>query len=201
MSNQPYDPGDLEGQAVKDLTPKSQQQFQLTPETIVVVINRSRDTLVRKFDGTDYDLSPGLMRMPYGAALHFQRHCTVPGTRDVFNGSEQSYIGIRGVDPPEWCEPFTNEQLERFGLATEAISREGDEVQTASVANAAAAGRIGIRNQSANRRPVRQVRNAAGDELDVDEVMAGPAEGELNDAQTQMQADAAGLAESRAKKR
>lgn len=149
---------------VIDLTPLATGKPVLEPETPVLVINRGHATLTRKWDGLDYALHPhtkGLIRMAYGAAIHFQKHTTVPGTRDVETGSEQSYLGILrtdqagwpgqiAIDLPEACEPFTEEECLAFGQRIEAIQREpGEEVVTASVTGAMTSGRIQAgRNQS-----------------------------------------------------
>lgn len=191
-----YEPELPAGTKVIDLSPVNEASQALTPETSVVVINRGRATLVRKFDALDYPLRPhteGLLRMPYGAALHFQRHCTVPGTRDVFSGAEQSFIGILGIDPPEWCEPFTDEQCERFGIAIEAIDRSGEDepVQVANVNAATAAGKIPVRGQSNRKRPVRAGKDGnKGSKLA--DAMAPP--DDLNDAQREAAEAAAELA-------
>lgn len=173
-----YNPQLPDGVKIHDLTPATESRDALTPETPVVVINRGRETLVRKFDGRDYPLKPhteGLIKMPYGAALHFQRHCVVPGTRDVASGAEQSFIGILGVDPDEWCEPFTEEQCIGFGQAVEAIQREaGDEVQSVNVGGQVASGKVPVRGQSSRRRQSgfsRTGKTAEGKDVDRDEVM------------------------------
>lgn len=104
----------------------------LTPETIVTVINRGHATLVRMFDARNYAIRPhtvGLHTMPYGAALHFQKHCVVQGTREFETGAQESYLGIIGVDQPAACEPFTVEECEQFGQRIEALSRTAGEVE------------------------------------------------------------------------
>lgn len=193
-----YDDGVPAGATVIDLTPVNPASQALTPDTIVTCINRGREVLVRKFDALDYPLHPhavGFIKMPYGAALHFQRHCTVPGTRDAFSGAEQSFIGILGVDPPEWCEPFTDEQCERFGIAIEAIDRTGEEeaVTTASVSSAVAAGRVPVRGQRGGKptRPVRQGKDGKNGSKLADAM--APPDGR-NDAQDEIDNDAAAAA-------
>lgn len=194
-----YDANLPAGAKVVDLSPVNEAQQALTPETIVVCINRGRETLVRKFDALDYPLHPhteGYIKMPYGAALHFQRHCTVPGTRDVFSGAEQSFIGILGVDPPEWCEPFTDEQCQRFGIAVEAIDRSGEDepVQMANVNAATAAGKIPVRGQSNNHRRLVRGGKDGNKGTKVKDVLAPP--DDLNDAQREAREAAAELAAS-----
>lgn len=188
-----------------DLTPVNASEEQLGPTTIVVAINRGVETLERKFDGLDYKLPPhteGLLSMPYAAALHFQRHCPVPSSRDVFTGEEDSFIGIirtavKGVpiDPPAWCVPFTPEQCERFGQAIEAIQRQPDEeVQVASVGAATAAGRIPVRGQSAGRRRMVREEQAGKSGVTAKQAMAPP--DDENDAQAEIRATTAEMAEA-----
>lgn len=173
-----YDPQLPDGVKVHDLTPASEAREALTPETSVLVINRGRETLVRKFDGRDYPLRPfteGVIRMPYGAALHFQKHCVVPGTRDVASGAEQSYIGILGIDPEALCRPLEEAELEAAERAPEAIQREpGEEVEAIPVSRQVASGKVPVRGQSTRRRSsgfARTGKTAKGDEVDRDDVM------------------------------
>jgi len=174
-----YDPQLPDGVNVVDLTPATPAQEALTPETIVVVINRGHETLVRKFDGIDYPLHPhtvGLIKMPYGAALHFQKHCTVPGTRDAVTSAEQSYLGILGIDPEDWCTPFSVAECEAFGQRVEAIQREeGEEVTAVNVGRQVASGKVPVgRGQSRGGKKTGFARKgvtAKGDEVDRAEVM------------------------------
>lgn len=108
---------------VRDLMPESAGGLALGPETPVVVIHRGRHVIVDKFDGRDYRIMPGYTRMPYGAARHFQARQVIPGTRNPEIGTQQSYLGIPGVDDAWMCEPLTEEELQRFGAAIEAIDR------------------------------------------------------------------------------
>lgn len=189
---------DLSTLSIEDVNPEAKPQ-ELVATTPVVVINRGVDTLVRKYDGYDWPLRPhteGLIRIPYGAALHFQKHATVPGTRDPITGSEVSYIGIvqnatTGVriDPPDLCDPFTREQCQAFGLAVEAIAREEGEVNTVPVAPMTAAGRVPVGRQSITRRKL--VRDGHG----AIETAMAPPDGP-NEAQSEIAAAHAELAGS-----
>jgi hypothetical protein len=174
-----YNPELPDGVNIIDLTPATEKQFQLLPETPVYVVNRGHEVLERKFDGLDYKLHPhtvGHMQMPYGAALHFQKHTTVPGTRDPESGAEQSYLGILGVDPLEMCTPFTPEECARFGIRTEALARDDeDEVRAVPVNKAIATGKIPTGRGKAGRSKgvafTAKGKTAAGDEVDRDDVM------------------------------
>jgi hypothetical protein len=174
---------DFDALPVFDLSPASQGVETLKPETLVDVINRGFETLVRKFDGRDYPLRPhtdGLMRIPYAAAVHFQKHSTVPGTRDAGSGAEQSFIGIvrvsgtnQPIDPPEFCEPFNADQCEAFGQRIEAIARDADEpVQVVSVAAVTASGRDSCR--SAVDRPSQARTRGQGQRRRSDGAAGGP---------------------------
>lgn len=108
---------------VKVLVPESSNGHELTPSTPVLCIHRGRKPFTDKFDGIDYVIEPGKFEIAYGAAKHFQDRAVIPGTRDPEVGSQQSYIGIIGLDEPALCEPLTDEECERFGAAVEAIDR------------------------------------------------------------------------------
>jgi hypothetical protein len=108
---------------VTNLVPESAGGTQLKPDTTVLCIHRGRHVLVDKFDGIDYRIDPGLFYAPYGAARHFQRRAVIPGTRNPEINTEQSYIGIKGLDPDDMCEPLTDEEVALFGAAVEAIDR------------------------------------------------------------------------------
>lgn len=108
---------------VPSLTPESAGGNELTPETRVLAIHRGRHTFTDKYDGVDYRIAPGKFTAPYGAVAHLQRRAVIPGTRDVEGGTEQSYIGIIGIDDPALCEPLTDEEVAKYGAAVEAIDR------------------------------------------------------------------------------
>lgn len=178
-----------------DLTPTATGRPVLSPETPVLVINRGFEVLVRKFDALDYELQPhtvGLMKMPYAAALHFQKHTTVAGTRDAQTNSEESYLGILrtdqpgwpeqiDIDPPRLCQPFTREEADEAGQRIEALVRDpGEGVVVANVAKAVAAGKVPVgRGQSSQKKGGGMSRKgvtADGDQVDRDEVLAPPDE-------------------------
>lgn len=173
---------------ITDLTSTDSGKPELTPETPVLVLNRGVQTLVRKFDNREYPLhshTQGYIRMPYGAALHFQRHCPVQGTRDVESGLEASYLAIVRTDDPRWaeqlyldspdsCEPFTPEQCAEFGQRVEAVYRDpGEEVVTVPVNQAIASGKVPVRGQS-RRKPGfdPKGRTASGKAVDINEMRA-----------------------------
>jgi hypothetical protein len=110
-------------ETVEDLVPESSEGQALTASTTVLVRHRGRHLIVDKFDGRDYPIRPGLTYMPYGAALHFQARAVIPGTRNPEVGSQQSYLGIVGIDSPELCEPLTDEEIAHYGASVEAIDR------------------------------------------------------------------------------
>lgn len=172
-----------------DLSPTATGKPVLTPETLVLAINRGHETLVRKFDALDYPLHPhtkGLIRMPYAAALHFQKHTTVPGTRDTNSGAEVSYLGIIrtdqagwpeqiDIDPPEACQPFTVEQCTAFGQRIEAVARDPrEDVQVASVSNAVLSGKVPTGRGGSGRKGVafsKKGVTADGGEVDREEML------------------------------
>lgn len=191
---------DFENAPVTKIGPANMRPQPLTPETMVDVINRGFETLVRKYDSHDYELPPhteGLFQIPYGCALHFQKHTTVPGTRDVGSGVEQSYLGIvrnatngQLIDPPEFCEPFTEEQCRQFGQRIEAVARSSDDpVQTVSVSSMTASGRVPVGRQSTGRR--RMQREGVGNVADALAPPEGP-----NEAQEEINQDSAEYAET-----
>lgn len=112
-----------DGHKAVDLVAEDAKANELTPETIVTVVNRGRKPLSDMFDGRHYHVPAGYARMPYGAAVHFQKRAVVPGTRNLEQGGYVSWFGILGVDDPSMCEPFTDEYLESVGEKAEAIDR------------------------------------------------------------------------------
>jgi hypothetical protein len=109
---------------VQDLVPENANGAALTPNTPVLVIHRGTHTIHDKFDGIDYVIGPGYTTMPYGAALHFQSRATVPTTRNPETRTEQSFLGLVGLDNEWMVQPFTPEELARIYGASEAIDRE-----------------------------------------------------------------------------
>jgi hypothetical protein len=114
-----------------DLTkPTLNAAAKIQPTDIVLVMNRGRKTLYDMFDAREVPMPAGLFKMEFDAALHFQRRLIVPGTRNVEANAFVSWLGILGTadgrvshDPPELCEPFSDEQLIAFGEKVEAIDR------------------------------------------------------------------------------
>jgi hypothetical protein len=128
----------------------------LTDETPVTIVFRGGPPIVDKFDGQDIILpaeakearregtDPHWARryypacvienIPYAAAMHIRERAIVPGSRDPHNGGKKaSYrIGIQSTptgtmqDRPEYCQPFTDEQLAMFQLP-EGLNRQGFE--------------------------------------------------------------------------
>lgn len=208
------------GAKVELLRKPDSKANRLTPDSLVTVINRGREMLVCKWDGEDYHLQPythdggtadqpHLIQMPYGAALLFQQHCPVPGTRDPYSPTfaAVSFLGILDTESADMCVPFTDEECRKFGQTVEAIERSDEEQRGLQVVDVkktqhTRVGQGGLGN--APKRPAFQASTPAGEELDAREVMR-PATGEdgLNEAQREMQRDAGEHAadEARAKGR
>ena len=125
MSNKPSytSPTLPDGHQVVDLVPEDAKANELTPDTIVTCLNRGRKPLTDMFDGRNYVVPAGFVRMPYGAAKHFQRRAIVPGTKNLEIGGWLSWLAIMNIDAPELCVPFTDAELAKFGEAVEAIDR------------------------------------------------------------------------------
>jgi hypothetical protein len=142
---------------IADLTPGSVAAGSglIGPDDLVICINRGREVIVDKWDGRDFSMPVGLFKMPFGAAAHFQKRQIVPGTKNLEEGGYQSWIGIFGTvdgsirrDTPELCEPYTDEQLQKFGVAVEAFDRstgasEADRAVKPIATNAARAATLG----------------------------------------------------------
>jgi len=96
------------------------------PNERVLCINRGRKVLTDTFDARHLEIPSGPFYIEYAAAKHLQARLIVPGTKNITSGGYVSYIGIRGIDPEALCEPFTDEELERYGEAHEAIDRSED---------------------------------------------------------------------------
>lgn len=95
-------------------------------EEKVLCINRGRRPLVDTFDARHVEMPAGFFYIEYGAAKHFQRRLIVPGSKNLADGGYVSWIGICGVNHADQCEPFTDEELERFNESIEAIDRSQD---------------------------------------------------------------------------
>lgn len=90
---------------------------ELTHETIVVVVHRGGPTIKDLWDSQEWVIPPGVHKMPYGIARHFQKRAIVPGTRNPnpeFGGKAISQLAVVGIDKEENCRPFTEEQLRQF---------------------------------------------------------------------------------------
>lgn len=124
MARQSYRTPQLpDGHQVVDLVPEDAKANELTPDTIVVVLNRGRKPVSDMFDGRTYHVPVGYSRMPYGAAVHFQKRAVVPGTKNLEIGGWLSWLVMPGIDAPELCTPFSDEDLTKYGEAVEAIDR------------------------------------------------------------------------------
>lgn len=117
----PHVPEDVK---IANLVRQGLAQQELTPDREVVAINRGVKPIKDMFDGQHFVIPPGLFRGRYDMVKHFQDRAVVPGTRNVEGGTEESFIGIIGLDEAARCEPLSVEQLERAGLAIEAIDRQ-----------------------------------------------------------------------------
>jgi len=191
-----------DGAEIKDLTAaQNNPTMKIRTDQPVVCINRGRKPLSDAFDGRHITIPPGHFRMEYGAAKHFQMRLIVPGTRNLEVGGFQSWIGILGtedgrikVDKPELCRPFTDEELQKFGEAVEAIDRSAmsnaadRDVKPTSVAQVQAHtfGQGGGRPQiDASAQATPGAAEAA------DDVFAPPAESATREAQAEAQAEGA----------
>ncbi len=97
------------------------------PTERVLCLNRGRRPIEDTFDARHLEMPPGYFYIEYAAAKHFQERNIVPGTKSaVVGGAYVSWISICGVNPPEMCQPFTDEELAEFGEAVEAIDRRAD---------------------------------------------------------------------------
>lgn len=130
MNGPQYVPPTVEdGEEVVDLMRSSTRGpvKEPAPNERVLAINRGRRVLHETFDAHHFEIpASSKFYIEYGAARHAQARQIVPGTRNATDGSYRSFIGIIGVDPPELCEPFTNEELAKMGEAVEAIDRSQD---------------------------------------------------------------------------
>jgi len=121
-------PPTIDQSQIVNLLPEHTNRAPLLPTTPVVCVNRGPRTLEDKYDGDDYVIpARTLFQVTFAAAQHFQRRQIVPGTRNPDPNSPGvqyvSWIGIVGIDPPEACEVFTDEELELFGESAEGLNR------------------------------------------------------------------------------
>lgn len=154
----------------------------------VVCINRGRKPLVDTFDARHYEIPAGFFEIEYGAAKHLQRRLIVPGTRNITSNEQVSWIGILGVNPPELCEPFTDEQLAIYGENVEAIARDvdhgfGREVRVVPT-NAVRASSPTIGMGGRSRTDVR-IEGNDGSAASAADVLAQPTESATRDAQAE----------------
>lgn len=134
---QPTIGADRVGQVI-DLQPESSGVVKLTPESIVLVVNRGREWLTDTYDSKHYRIPPGFFTIAYGAAQHFKNRGVVPGSRNPETNFQASFFAIIGVVAPrpdggytvlkpidhveEW-DPFTDEECRLYEHATETLDR------------------------------------------------------------------------------
>lgn len=140
MAKKTYDlPENFDLSDVVSLMPEHTKKVELKPETPVVCLNRGPRVLKDMWNADEYVIPANAkFQLPYAAAKHFQERLIVPGTRNP-NPSDASlppyvsWLAIFGVDPPEACVPFTEEQLVSVGESIEGLNRlamsAGDQVQ------------------------------------------------------------------------
>lgn len=116
---------------VANLLVERMNETTLRPDSPVLCLNRGRRVLQVTYDGNHIQIPPGYFRTEYAAALHMAKHLIVPGTRNIEVGGHVSWIAVLGsddgrvaVDPVEWCQPFSDEDLATYGEAIEAIDRK-----------------------------------------------------------------------------
>jgi len=191
----------------------------LKPDTPVICLNRGRRPLSETFDGNHVTLPAGgftedgsvrgYFRTEYGAAMHFQKRLIVPGTRTLDDGGFVSFIAILGsddgrqrVDQPEHCQPFSDEDLQRFGEKVEGIDRSAPGVDAAQDMRVISTGtaRAAVRGQGL--RPQidvgAQATSAAAEAAQ--EVFAPPAESLTREAEAEAAAERTVAADRQAKK-
>jgi hypothetical protein len=111
------------GTKVNAVVPKDLNGVELGPKTRVVCINRGDQPYFDKCDGRDYVVPPGFFEVEHEVADHFRLRSVVPGSRDPVTGSQENYIAIIGIDPPEQCEPFTRAVQDKYEQSVEALDR------------------------------------------------------------------------------
>jgi len=135
-----------ENVVVHQFAPDHLKGVELTDQAIVVIINRHPNKPYRdKFDGVNYTIPGGhIGEITFGAAQHFRERSVVPGSRNPETHKEDHFIAILNIDPPERCQPFTDEQAARIDAMPEALDRSADpsafQLISAEVAHAAIAG-------------------------------------------------------------
>jgi hypothetical protein len=135
MQGHIFNPDDMG--AVQTLKPESSGEIKLTPDTMVLCINRGREEYRDMFDSRPYVIGPGYFTAPYGAAKHFQARAVVPGSRNPETNFQASFITIIGVtemtreglkvikaiDPADDWPAFSDEECRLYGHAVEALDR------------------------------------------------------------------------------
>lgn len=123
---------------VQELKPQSSGALLITPETIVLCVNRGREPLEDTFNSRHYVIQPGYFSVQLGAAQHFKDRAVVPGSRNPETRWQASFISIIGVvvptrdglkvahqiDKPEEWDPFTDVECREYGHAVEALDRD-----------------------------------------------------------------------------
>lgn len=142
---------------VHQFAPDHLKGVELTPEAIVVIINRHPSKPYRdKFDGINYTIPGGEVgEITYAAAMHFRERSVVPGSRNPATHKEDHFIAILNIDPVERCQPFTDEQAALFDALPEAIDRSDDPTAFHVVSNAEV--HASVAGLSENTRPVIEV--------------------------------------------
>lgn len=122
-------PADFDHSDVVDLTPETQLSAELKPTSMVTCLNRGPKELRDMYDANPYIIPPyAKFRVEYQVAAHLQRRNIVPGTRnpDPNDSSAPQYvpwIAIIGLDPEDTWQPFTDDELARFGESVEGLNR------------------------------------------------------------------------------
>jgi len=171
----------------------------------VLCINRGRKPLLDTFDGRHVQMPAGHFTLEFDAASHFHRRLIVPGTRSLVSAeSYTSFIGIYGtVDgrvkfhSEKDCEPFTDEQLERWGERLEGLDRSEMPNRADREVTAVATGAVAASMHRASRPGIDVSAQATADaEAAAAEVLAPPTESATREAEHE--ADREGLPRPRA---
>jgi len=156
---QTYKKPELPGHAtVNTVVPKDLRAQELGPKTMVTCINRGSEPYIDKCDGRDYVVPPGLFEVEYEVADHFRLRSVVPGSRDPVSGAQDTFIAILGLDPPEKCVPFNQDEEAAFSASVEAIDRAVIEEEQGTKAVVVPTSRARARSAGqGHRRPQTQV--------------------------------------------
>jgi hypothetical protein len=148
-----YDRPDTAGLTIHAVVPEDASGRELNAQTEVIVINRGNRPLTVKFDGQDHVFQAGYNSVTFGIAKHAQEKLIVPGSKNIESGGFESFIGIPNVDPPSLCEPFTPDELQKFGEKVEAIDRTGREAEFVVTATQTARAKLPGQSAMRSRRP------------------------------------------------